>query len=261
MNPRYVQRYVLGAAVFLFGSSRLVGQVGSTPEKSPFRDVEKRQDVTLLFGTSLGGKDRAGAAPRGGLVGGVRYDIRLGGSPLAFTTVVMRQSATRDILQPGLPLTSRVGATVSQPLYAVDAAFTLLLTGNKSWHSIMPSVTLGVGLVTDNKSVTDSSRFVFGNRFAPVAGFGVKYAPVRSRWTVRADLTNRFYSVPYPSTFRDSTQESRASCRSARTRAGPATQCSRSALCARSGGDERSDHAHAPCAFCGGASLSTTRVG
>ncbi len=198
-------RRVFGAVLFVFAGSRLEGQVGSTPEKSPFRDVEKRQDVTLLFGPSFGGKDKAGAAPRGGQALGVRYDIRLGGSPLAFTTSVMRQTATRDILQPGLPIASRIGATVSQPLYMVDAAFTILLTGNKSWHSIMPSVTMGVGLVTDNKSVTDSSKFVFGNRFAPVIGFGVKYAPVRSRWTVRADLTNRFYSVPFPSTFRDST--------------------------------------------------------
>jgi hypothetical protein len=117
----------------------------------------------------------------------------------------MRQAASRDILQPGLPLTNRIGATVSQPLWMLDAAFTLLLTGNRSWHSFVPSTTFGVGIVTDNRAVTDSSKFQFGNRFAPILGFGLKYAPQRSRWTVRADITNRFYSVPYPQTFRDST--------------------------------------------------------
>jgi hypothetical protein len=129
----------------------------------------------------------------------------LGNSPLAFTSSFMRQAATRDILQPGLPLASRVGANVSQPLYMLDAAFTLMLTGKKSWHHLMPSVTGGIGIVTDNKSVVDSSQFKFSTRFAPVFGLGVKYAPERSRWTVRADLTNRFYSVPYPQAFRDST--------------------------------------------------------
>jgi hypothetical protein len=200
-----VPAFVTSALLLLVSAAPLLAQVGSTPERSPFRDVEKRQELSVLFGPSFGGKDKVGAAPRGGVAAGVRYDIRLGNSPLAFTSSVMRQTATRDILQPGLPLANRVGATVSQPLYLIDAAFTLLLTGSKSWHSLMPSVTAGIGLVTDNKSVTDSSQFKFGNRFSPVFGLGLKYAPQQSRWTVRADLTNHFYSVPYPQVFRDST--------------------------------------------------------
>lgn len=197
-------RHLLSAAALLLGSAPLVAQIGTTPDKSPFRDIEKRQDVSLIFGMSFGGKDAAGAAPRGGAAVGLRYDLRLGASPLAFTSTLLRQAASRDILQPGLPLTSRIGATVSQPLYMLDAAFTLLLTGGKSWHSLLPTFTAGVGLVTDTKAVSDSSQFKFGTRFAPVVGFGLKYHPMRSRWTVRADLTNRFYSVPYPQTFRDS---------------------------------------------------------
>ena len=193
------------APLSMLWSSALFAQVGTTPEQSPFRDVEKRQDLTFLFGPSIGGKDNAGAAPRGGAAMGVRYDVKLGSSPIAFTSSILRQAASRDVLQPGLPLSNRVGATVSQPLYMVDLGMTLLLTGNKSWRSLVPSLTLGVGLVTDNKAVTDSSRFRFGNRPAPSLGLGLKYAPLRSRWTVRADLTNRFYSVPYPQGFRDTT--------------------------------------------------------
>ena len=185
--------------------SLAMAQVGTTPEQSPFRDLEKRQEVTLLFGPSLSGRDPAGAAPRGGFVVGARYDLLLGVSPLAFTASVMGQTSTRDVLQPGAPLTSRIGRNVSQPLYFIDLGFTLLLTGNRSWHSFTPSITGGIGLATDNQAFSDSSRFEFGNRFSPVAGFGLKYAPVRSRWTVRADLTNHLYSVPYPDTFRDST--------------------------------------------------------
>lgn len=195
----------VAAVLFVIGSSTLGAQVGSMPERSPFRDVEIRQNLSLLVGQSLGGHDKVGAAPRGGTAVGLRYDINLGQSPLAFTSVVMRQSATRDVLQPGLASANRVGASVSQPLWIIDAAFTLLLTGNRSWHSFVPSTTVGVGIVTDNKSITDSSKFEFGNRFAPVLGFGLKYAPLRSRWTLRADVTNRFYSVKYPQSFRDST--------------------------------------------------------
>lgn len=198
-------RVLLGAILVTVSGSSLGAQVGSTPERSPFRDLEIRQDVTLLAGPTFGGHDKVGAAPRGGFAIGARYDINLGKSPIAFTASVMRQTATRDILQPGQPLANRVGLNVSQPLWAIDGAFTLLLTGNRSWHSLVPSATFGGGVVTDNKAVTDSSQFKFGTRFAPLIGLGIKFAPQRSRWTVRADVTNRFYSVPYPQTFRDST--------------------------------------------------------
>jgi len=198
-------REMMPVVLLAVGSSTLGAQVGTVPAKSPFRDLEKRQEVTLLVGPSFGGKDKVGAAPRGGLAVGVRYDVPLGGSPLSFTGAIMRQGSTRDVLQPGLPLTNRIGANVAQPLYMLDAALTLRLTGNKSWRSLVPSITGGVGVVTDNKDVSDSSRFRFGTRFSPMFGLGLKYAPRRSRWTVRADMTNHFYSVPYPQSFRDST--------------------------------------------------------
>jgi hypothetical protein len=200
-----IRRVLLGATILTVASTNVMAQVGTLPETSPFRDVEKRQDFTLLFGPSFGGHDKVGAAPRGGTAIGLRYDINLGETPLVFTSSIMRQSSSRDILQPGQPLANRVGAHVSSSLWMLDAGFTLLVTGNRSWHSLAPSVTLGVGFVSDNSVASDTSRFALGNLFAPVVGFGVKYSPLRSRWTLRADLTNRFYNVPYPASFRDST--------------------------------------------------------
>jgi hypothetical protein len=198
-------RTLFGAMLCACAASPLAAQVGSIPEKSPFRDLEIRQDVTVFAGISFGGRDRVKAGPHGGSVFGLRYDVNMGKSPLAFTAFVSRQGATREILQPGLPLTSRSGGTVSSPLWSIDGAFTLLLTGNRSWHSLVPSVVFGAGVVTDNKLQTDSSKFNFGNKFAPLLGFGVKYAPLSSRWTLRADITNRFYNVKYPQSFRDTT--------------------------------------------------------
>jgi hypothetical protein len=187
-------------------AARTLGaQVGTTPATSPFRDIEKRQNVVLMFGQSLGGRDRAGAAPSGGQTMGIRYDLPLGRSPLLFTSGFVRQNSTRDILQPGLPIESRVGRNVAQPLYFVDVGLTLLATGNKSWRSMVPSLTGGLSVVTDNKGVTDSSQFSFGNRFGFHLNLGMKYAPTRSRWSARADIMNRFYSVKYPGTFRAAT--------------------------------------------------------
>ncbi len=199
-------RQLLTAAALSFSTTALSAQnVGSMPEQSPFRDVEKRQGFAILAGPVFGGKDAAGAAPRGGMAVGVRYDLPLGASPLSFTGTLMRQSSKRDVLQPGLPLANRIGGTVSEPLWMLDAGFTLLLTGNRSWHSFVPGITLGAGLVSGAGSVTDSSNFKFGTRFAPSGGLNLRYAPARSRWTVRADLTSRLYSVPFPQSFRDST--------------------------------------------------------
>lgn len=200
MRARLLQTALLLAGVV----QPVVAQVGTTPDQSPFRDLEKRQDITLLAGPSFGGRDKVGAAPRGGVAVGLRYDIRLGNSPLAFTSMFVRQAATRDVLQPGQPLTNRNGGSVSRALNFFDAAFTLLLTGSKSWHSIVPSVTIGAGLVSGG-GITDSSNFNFSNKFAPNVGFGVKYARDRSRWTLRADVTNRIYNVKYPDRFRDTT--------------------------------------------------------
>jgi hypothetical protein len=180
----------------------LPAQVGTTPERSPFRDTEIRQHLVVFVGQSTGGRDIAGAAPRGGDVLGVRYDLPLGQSPMLFTSSLMRQGARRDILQPGLPIANRVGATVDQPLYFLDLGLTLLLTGNKSWRSLVPSVTGTVGFATDNKGVVDSSNFSFGNRFSVGVNLGLKYAPLRSRWAVRGDVMNRFYSVRFPASFR-----------------------------------------------------------
>lgn len=201
-----IARHLLIAVTLLGSATPLAAQnVGATPVNSPFRDVEKRHSVTLLSGISTGGKDIAGAAPRGGLAQGVRYDVPLGSSPLDFTGIVMRQAATRDILQPGQPLVNRVGASVSEGLWMLDAAFTLRVTGSKSWRRLVPYVTIGAGFLAGAGSATDSSGFALGSRFAPSAGLGIKFAPERSRWTVRADITNRFYNVPFPQSFRDTT--------------------------------------------------------
>jgi len=201
-----IARHLLVAAMLLVSATVLDGQnVGSTPVNSPFRDVEKRQSVTLLSGIATGGRDIAGAAPRGGLAQGVRYDVPLGSSPLDITGIIMRQAATRDILQPGLPLSNRVGASVSEGLWMLDAAFTLRVTGSKSWRRLVPYVTAGAGFLVGAGSPTDSSGFSMGSRFAPSGGLGIKFSPERSRWTMRADITNRFYSVRFPQSFRDTT--------------------------------------------------------
>ena len=49
-------------------------QVGHEPTRSPFRDLAYKQDFTLHTGYYVGSKGRAGVAPSGGPMLGVRYD-------------------------------------------------------------------------------------------------------------------------------------------------------------------------------------------
>ena len=195
--PRLRAALAAGALVL---TAPLGAQVGVVPDKSPFRDVESKQDLTVFLGLG-GGRDLAGAAPSGGVLLGVRHDLHVSG-PAAFTSRLTMQLAERDVLRTrGVPPAPRLVRTESQPLYFADIGVTLNLTGRKSWRNLVPSLNGGLGLVGDFRAASDSSQFRFGNRFALQVGAGLKWH-ARGRWTVRADLANYFYSVSYPSTFR-----------------------------------------------------------
>ena len=197
---RSLRPFVRLAALAALVAPAARAQVGTLPERSPFRDLEGKQELTLFTGLG-GGRDAVGAAPNGGLALGVRYDLHISG-PALLTARLVRQGAERDILTTrGVPPAGRVAGTVSQPLYLADLGLTLNLTGRKSWRNVVPSVTGGLGIAADFKNASDSSQFRFGNRFALQFGGGVKWH-AHGRWTVRADLLNYFYSVSYPGTFR-----------------------------------------------------------
>lgn len=196
----HIRSLVRSAAIALVVAPVAHAQVGTLPERSPFRDVEGKHELAL-FGGLGGGRDAVGAAPNGGLALGVRYDFHVTG-PALLTARLVRQGAERDILNTrGVPPASRVAGTVSQALYLADVGVTLNLTGRKSWRNVVPSVTAGLGLATDFRGASDSSQFRFGNRFALQVGGGVKWH-ARGRYTVRADLVNYLYNVAYPGTFR-----------------------------------------------------------
>lgn len=190
------------AAAAMFAAAPVLAQktVGVAPVTSPFRDLEYKDDLTI-FGGLGGGRDRVGAAPNGGPVLGVRYDLFVSG-PAAFTARFVTQLADRDILRTrGVPPAPRLVRSVSQPLYLTDIGVTINLTGRKSWRNVVPSINGGLGLAADFRSASDSSGYRFGNRFMLQAGAGIKWH-ARGRWTLRADLSNYFYNVSYPSSFR-----------------------------------------------------------
>jgi hypothetical protein len=74
------------------------------------------------------------------------------------------------------------------------------LTGDKSWHRIVPEIGTGVGLISDFRSLPDTGGFVFGTRFAFNMSAGIRYVP-GGRWQVRLDGKDRLYTLAYPQTY------------------------------------------------------------
>jgi hypothetical protein len=180
-------------------ASSLSGQVGYDPARSPYVDLEYKQEFTVFTGGLRTGSDPSGAAPRTGPMLGFRYETRVGG-PASFTARAARVFSERQIVDPAKPLSSRYSAPKSWPLYLLDASLSINLTGQKSIRHIVPVVNSGVGIVSDFKSGADVGGYRFGTTFAFSFGGGVRWTP-GGPFQLRADFADYLYQLTYPSTY------------------------------------------------------------
>ena len=190
---------------FLFGVVALcvslpaAAQVGHEPAKSPYVDLEYNQEISALYGYTRARHDPAGVEPLSAPVGGLRYEITMVG-PLAFSTDFVTSFAKRNVVDPALPKARRDLGTENAAVHTFDIALALNLTGRKSWHSLVPQVRAGIGLVSSSAK-DDSSGFAFGTPFAFTLGTGVKFVPAHGRIQLRADVTDRIFKLGYPDTY------------------------------------------------------------
>lgn len=173
--------------------------VGRAPDQSPFRSLEFRQDVTFFSGWFDAGRDPAGVAPQDAAMVGARYSIRLAG-PVDFMARTAFAFSERTVINPRLVEAERVVGVESWPILMTDANFTLNLTGQKSWHGLVPTITSGIGLVTDFKAEADTGGFQFGTAFAFNLGAGLRWIATE-RMELRLDLTDYMYKIEYPNLY------------------------------------------------------------
>ena len=173
-------------------------QVGHPPDRSPYTDLEFKQEATLFSGYYNAAKDPAGVLPRGGPLVGARYDLRLGGP--AYLTVKSAGVITdRTVLDPAQPSATRDLGSRSSLLFLADVGLTLNLTGQKSFRKLVPVIGASVGIASDFKS-PDVGQFEFGTPFALSYGAGVKWVPGgRTQW--RLDVTNYVHKIKYPDSY------------------------------------------------------------
>ncbi len=188
-------KHSLSALALVVVATTAEAQVGHLPQNSPFRDVETRQELTFFGGRFNAGGDPAGVAPRGGPMYGLRYEIHVGG-PAFLMARWSHVNSERFAIDP-----TKAGAamqlgrkSVSLNLYDVNLAINL--TGEKSFHHIIPVINLGAGIASCSCSV-DKDPYKFGTPFAFSFGGGLRYVP-GGRFQIRADWNDYLYQIKYP---------------------------------------------------------------
>jgi hypothetical protein len=180
-------------------ASSAAAQVGHEPSKSPFIDIEQRHELYFFGGYYSAKIDPAKVAPQSGALGGLLYEWRASG-PVHLGMSFMTVNSKRTILDPAQPAASRTVGTSQDILYAGDAFLALSLTGERSWHHLMPMVGGGFGLVTDGKGA-DVGGFRFGTRFALPWGAGLRWIPRNGPLEFRADVKDWMYTIKYPQAY------------------------------------------------------------
>ena len=135
-------KQVLLALILAVSASPLAAQgvdVGYPPPRSPFEDLEYKQEATVFGGYYLAGKDPAGVAPGSGPMVGVRYEVGVGG-PAQIVARLSTVMSERRVINPVEPAASRDLGMRAWPVYLADFGMSLNLTGQRSWRGMVPVV-------------------------------------------------------------------------------------------------------------------------
>ncbi len=190
---------VLAVAMLIRGAAPASAQVGHLPGQSPFRDLVYKQELSLLTGYHAGSEGRAGVAPAGGPMLGVRYEIRIGG-PATFIARAARVWSDRTVIDPTKPDSTRTLGTRDWPIYLSDVGISINLTGQKSFWQLVPVINGGIGVATDFGKGGDPGGFSFGTPFAFNFGGGVRWVG-GNRLQLRLDIADYLYQVEYPDSY------------------------------------------------------------
>jgi hypothetical protein len=188
----------MGALALAFVATTAGAQVGHLPENSPYRDVEASQELSFFGGHYSAGLDPIGVAPRGGPLYGLRYEIHVGGPAFLMARFAHVNSERFPIDPTKSGAAAQLGRrNVSLNLF--DANLVINLTGQKSFHSIVPVVNLGAGIASCSCTI-DPDPYTFGTPFAFSFGGGLRYVP-GGRFQLRADWGDYLYQLKYPAAY------------------------------------------------------------
>lgn len=173
--------------------------VGHPPNRSPFRDLEFTQELTAFGGYFRGAKDAAGVAPQSGPLAGLRYEVTVGG-PLQLATRIAYANTERNVIDPTKDSAARNLGQQKWPLYLADVGLSLNLTGQRSWHGLVPVAHTALGIATDGGKRVEEDPFRVGTTFAISFGTGLRFVS-SGRLHFRADAGVYMYQLKYPTAY------------------------------------------------------------
>ena len=175
-----------------------LAQVGHTPQRSPYRDLEYRMELTLFGGQFMPAKDPARVAPQTGPLAGLHWEMRLGG-PAYFYARVAQAFTDRRVINPVNPPATRLIEERSVGVTLADVGFAMNLTGFKAWHGLVPVLGGGLGVASAFDSF-DEGGYKFGTPFMFALRPGIKLVR-RGRWSGRIDASAYLYRLRYPPSY------------------------------------------------------------
>ncbi len=199
-----MKKLIVGFAFLIspaIGYSQAAGtpQVGYPTDRSPFADLQYRQELTIFGGHFRAGTEPAGVAPRSGPMVGGRYEITVGG-PAQLYVRTSRVFSERMALDPTKPAATRNLGISKVPLYLADLGISMNLTGQRSFHGIVPSLAVGAGVVSTLNSKVEKDPYKLGTTFAFSFGGGLRILPTE-RMQIRVDGGTHMYQIRYPTEY------------------------------------------------------------
>jgi hypothetical protein len=185
---------MLGALAGVCTPRAAWSQVGHLPERSPFRDLEVRHALVLQGGYLTGSGGRASAGPTDGPMATLRYTIHLGG-PVEAILGVAGADLQRVVHNSGLP-----PDTVGQSVLLGEAGFGFLITGEKTWHGLVPYVAATMGAAFGGSVPSDSSGFEFRTRFHFGPQVGIRWYATR-KVSLRLEGRDLMWRLRYPASY------------------------------------------------------------
>lgn len=183
-----------------------VGPASAQRIDTPYRFFEETQGIGATASYVSTDKGSIGLGPESGIAFGGRYHIRLTG-PFFVEAEALYFPTTRAVLDTAVIVADSAFEQVGEADIAiamVQASLRFQITGQRTWHGILPFILLGAGVGIQaadddeaDEAVAGEGRFDFGTTFAGQIGAGIEIFPVE-RLAIRIDARNVLWQLKTP---------------------------------------------------------------
>lgn len=206
-NPESMNRPLVTLALALT-LLVLPSAVAAQVVPSPYRYMEKGQEVSLFAGYLATDPGRFGFGPGDQQQLGARYSVVVSNA-FSLEGLASTMFGPRDVVNPARDEGDRVIEEAEVRLVSLEARLQFALTGRRTWHGFQPFGFAGGGVSFDTLGDQDEDvlldeedRYDFGTRLTGSFGGGFRFA-VTQRWLVRVDAGLFLYKLGYPDGWRE----------------------------------------------------------